>query len=68
MPQVGALWDEADVVIAIGSDLDGIMTQNWRMPQPPALVAINVDAADATKNYRVDVLVVARRRGAAARR
>ena len=56
--QVGALWDEADVVLAIGSDLDGMMTQNWLMPQPPTLIAINVDAADAGKNYRCDLVLV----------
>ena len=33
----GALWDEADVVVAVGSDLDGMMTQNWRQPPPPRL-------------------------------
>ena len=33
-------------------------TQNWRMPQPPALLAINVDAADAAKNYRPDHVLV----------
>jgi acetolactate synthase-1/2/3 large subunit len=54
---VGDLWDAADAVLAIGSDMDGTTTQNWRQPQPPTLVAINVDAADAAKNYRVDVLV-----------
>lgn len=54
-PAVGALWDEADVVLAIGSDLDGMTTQNWLQPQPPALIAINVDPADATKNYACDV-------------
>jgi thiamine pyrophosphate-dependent acetolactate synthase large subunit-like protein len=54
---VGALWDAADVVVAIGSDLDGTTTQNWRQPQPPVLVAVNVDGADARKNYRVDVLL-----------
>jgi thiamine pyrophosphate-dependent acetolactate synthase large subunit-like protein len=58
VPAVGALWDEADLVIAIGSDLDGMATQNWRMPQPPALLAINVDAADAAKNYRPDHVLV----------
>jgi thiamine pyrophosphate-dependent acetolactate synthase large subunit-like protein len=47
VPEVGALWDEADVVVAIGSDFDGMMTQGWKMPQPPHLVAINVDARDA---------------------
>jgi thiamine pyrophosphate-dependent acetolactate synthase large subunit-like protein len=54
-PQVGALWDEADVVLAIGSDFDGTMTQNWQMPQPPTLIAVNLDEADANKNYRSDL-------------
>src|SRR4051812_5075490 len=53
----GALWDEADVVVAIGSDLDGVQTQNFLMPQPPGLIAINLDGADAAKNYRVDCLL-----------
>src|SRR5205085_1407317 len=33
----GRLWDEADAIVAIGSDLDGVMTQNFALPQPPAL-------------------------------
>jgi thiamine pyrophosphate-dependent acetolactate synthase large subunit-like protein len=53
----GKLWDEADVVLAIGSDLDGIQTQNFAMPQPPALIAVNLDPQDAGKNYRVDHLL-----------
>jgi thiamine pyrophosphate-dependent acetolactate synthase large subunit-like protein len=57
VPEVGALWDEADVVVAIGSDLDGMMTQGWKQPQPPHLVAVNVDAADASKNYLPDVVL-----------
>jgi thiamine pyrophosphate-dependent acetolactate synthase large subunit-like protein len=59
VPQVGALWDEADLVVAIGTDFDGMMTQAWKQPQPPHLVAINVDPADASKNYRPDVLLEA---------
>ena len=59
VPEVGTLWDEADVVVAIGSDLDGMMTQNWRMPQPPHLVAVNLDAEDASKNYLPDVVLEA---------
>ena len=35
-------------------------TQNWLQPQPPRLVAVNVDPADAAKNYRVDAVVRAR--------
>ena len=67
VPQVGALWDEADVVIALGSDLDGMMTQGWKQPQPPHLIAINVDPADAAKNYLPDVLLEADAAEAAAR-
>ena len=56
-PAVGALWDDADVVVAVGSDFDGMMTQNWAMPAPPELIAVNVDAADATKNYDATVVL-----------
>jgi thiamine pyrophosphate-dependent acetolactate synthase large subunit-like protein len=59
VPEVGALWDEADVVVAVGSDFDAMMTQGWKMPQPPHLVALNVDPTDASKNYRPDVVVEA---------
>jgi len=56
--EVGALWDEADVVLAIGTDFDGTNTQNWQMPQPRALIAVNVDEADANKSYVCDVTLV----------
>ena len=59
MPEAGLLWDEADVVVAIGSDFDGMMTQNWRMPAPEHLIAVNVDAIDASKSYEPEVLIVA---------
>jgi thiamine pyrophosphate-dependent acetolactate synthase large subunit-like protein len=49
--EVGVLWDEADLVVSIGSDLDGMMTQNWLMPAPPELISINVDELEANKNY-----------------
>jgi len=57
LPEVGALWDEADAVVVVGSDLDGMTTQNWAMPRPPKLVAINLDPADAAKNYGADVII-----------
>jgi thiamine pyrophosphate-dependent acetolactate synthase large subunit-like protein len=59
VPAVGALWDEADCVVAIGSDLDAMMTQGWAMPQPPGLVAVNLDLDDASKNYQPDAPVLA---------
>jgi thiamine pyrophosphate-dependent acetolactate synthase large subunit-like protein len=57
--EVGALWDEADVVLAVGTDFDGMMTQGWKQPQPPHLISLNVDPADAAKNYLPDVLLEA---------
>jgi len=66
VPEAGGLWDEADLIVAIGSDLDGMMTQGWKQPQPPHLVAINVDPTDASKNYRPDIVVEADARAAAA--
>jgi acetolactate synthase-1/2/3 large subunit len=59
VPEVGALWDEADAVLAVGSDFDGMMTQGWKQPQPPHLISVNVDPADAAKNYLPDVLLEA---------
>jgi thiamine pyrophosphate-dependent acetolactate synthase large subunit-like protein len=53
----GRLWDEADTVLAIGSDLDGVQTQNFAQPQPPKLVAINLDPAEPATNFRVDLLL-----------
>ena len=67
MAQAGELWDEADVVIAIGTDFDGMMTQAWKQPQPPHLIAVNVDPADAAKNYLPDVLLEADAADATAR-
>jgi thiamine pyrophosphate-dependent acetolactate synthase large subunit-like protein len=57
--EVGGLWDEADAVLAAGTDFDGMMTQGWKQPQPPHLVSVNVDPADAAKNYLPDVLLEA---------
>jgi thiamine pyrophosphate-dependent acetolactate synthase large subunit-like protein len=57
LPKTGALWDQADVVVSIGSDLDGMNTQNWLHPHPPTLVAFNIDPDDAAKNYTPDLVV-----------
>ncbi len=57
LPECGKLWDAADVVLAVGTDFDGMMTQNWAQPAPAKLVVLNIDAADGTKNYPADVVV-----------
>jgi thiamine pyrophosphate-dependent acetolactate synthase large subunit-like protein len=57
-PEVGALWDEADLVIAIGTDFDGTTTQNWALPKPRRLLAVNVDEQDAAKSYSPELTLV----------
>jgi thiamine pyrophosphate-dependent acetolactate synthase large subunit-like protein len=41
-PEAGALWDDADVVLVVGSDLDAMNTQGFRQPRPPTLVTIDL--------------------------
>ncbi len=58
LPSVGALWDEADAVLAVGTDFDGMMTQNWAMPAPARLVSINVLRSEIDKAYPAEVALV----------
>jgi acetolactate synthase-1/2/3 large subunit len=58
-PEVIELVARADLAIVIGSDLDYMNTMGWQLPLPAARVAINVDAADATKNIEIDAVVEA---------
>lgn len=53
-PQVTALIRQAGCTIAIGSDLDAMNTMAWKLPLPAPRFAINVDTADATKNYEME--------------
>jgi acetolactate synthase-1/2/3 large subunit len=63
MPSVGALWDEADLVIAIGDELDGMVTQNFLQPQPPTLISAGRPTAnyDASDIYDVRNLIAEQR-------
>lgn len=55
-PEAGGLWDAADVVLVLGSDLDAMNTQGFRQPQPKMLVSIGFGAQ---VNYRCDLTVQA---------
>ncbi|MEE8600995.1 thiamine pyrophosphate-binding protein [Euzebya tangerina] len=57
LPAVGALWDKADLVIAVGTDFDEQSTQGLRLPEPANLIAINIDPVDAGRHYRPGVLL-----------
>jgi thiamine pyrophosphate-dependent acetolactate synthase large subunit-like protein len=40
--EAGELWDAADVVLVVGSDLDAMNTQGFRQPRPPRLLSIDL--------------------------
>jgi thiamine pyrophosphate-dependent acetolactate synthase large subunit-like protein len=57
-PEIAELIGSADVLVAVGTNFDGMMTRNWSMPMPEKLVALNCDATDMTKNYAPTVAVL----------
>lgn len=40
-PEVAELVASADVLLAVGTDFDGMTTRNGRMPVPPTIVSVN---------------------------
>jgi thiamine pyrophosphate-dependent acetolactate synthase large subunit-like protein len=58
-PEATELLARADLLVAIGTALDGPSTMNWRLPLPERLIAINADPVDADKNYPATVAIVA---------
>jgi len=40
--EAGQLWDEADLVVVLGSDLDAMNTQGFRQPRPPWVVTVDL--------------------------
>jgi acetolactate synthase-1/2/3 large subunit len=51
-------WQQADAVLAVGTDLDEIASAGWTMPTPHDLIQIDVDAAQVGRNYPVAVGLV----------
>ncbi|WP_230992671.1 thiamine pyrophosphate-binding protein [Streptomyces endocoffeicus] len=57
-PEVADLVARADLLLAVGTDFDGMMTRHWRMPLPRTLAVIDCSAEELTKNYQPDVCVL----------
>ncbi|NJC71413.1 thiamine pyrophosphate-binding protein [Planosporangium thailandense] len=57
-PEVARLIAEADLLLVVGSDLDGMMTRNWQMPVPDRIAIVNCAAEDLSKNYQPAVAVL----------
>ncbi|NMH90282.1 thiamine pyrophosphate-binding protein [Pseudonocardia bannensis] len=56
-PEVAALIGSADVLLAVGGDLDGMNTRNWTMPRPPRLVTVDPVAPADPPEWTADVAV-----------
>lgn len=54
-PEVTRLISNADAMLVVGSDLDGMNTQGWRLPLPRPRVVINVANEDLRRNYAAQV-------------
>ena len=50
-PEVEDLLSSADVLLAIGTDFDGMMTKNATLRLPPAIVDVNVDPDRTSFGY-----------------
>jgi len=57
-PRVAAAIAAHDVLLVIGDDLHGMTTRNWRMPVPPAIVAITDDSDASLGDYPLAARVV----------
>jgi len=58
-PEVTKLLSSADMILIVGSDLDAMNTEGWRIPLPRPRVSINTVAEDSRRNYASDVVVEA---------
>jgi len=49
-PEVNQLMAQADLLVVLGSDFDGMNTRNWNMPVPKNVVAINLHSEPIQTN------------------
>ncbi len=56
-PAVADLIAQADLMLAVGTQFDGMTTRNWAMPVPPRLVLIDVAPERAAANYPPDAVI-----------
>lgn len=58
VPSFGPVFDDADVVLAVGTRFQGGATRNWSMKLGKKLVHIDADPGVINRNYHADVAVV----------
>ncbi|MEY3277783.1 MAG: hypothetical protein RLZZ426_269, partial [Actinomycetota bacterium] len=56
-PEVESLFANADALVVIGSDLDGMNTKNWNLPWPSKIVVINIEPTVVLRNIEATVVI-----------
>lgn len=56
-PEAQALYDRADLMVAVGTRFRGNETRNNAMPLPRPLVQVDADPTQAGRNYPVDMFI-----------
>jgi acetolactate synthase-1/2/3 large subunit len=49
--------DAADVVVALGTDFDGVTTAGWSLRMGDALIHVNIDPGEFDRAYEADVAI-----------
>jgi len=55
-PEAGALLEQADLLVILGSSFDGMNTKNWRIPLPPRRAALTLGSL-ITETVDLDCLI-----------
>ncbi|MFB6121402.1 MAG: thiamine pyrophosphate-binding protein [Halobacteriaceae archaeon] len=50
--------DAADVVLAVGTDFDGVTTDSWSLPMGDTLIHVTLDPDDVDAGYEADVPIL----------
>ena len=53
-PEVAEMIGAAEVLLAVGGDLDGMNTRNWTMPRPPVLITVDPAAPQDAPEWTAD--------------
>jgi acetolactate synthase I/II/III large subunit len=48
----------ADVVLALGTDFDGVTTAHWDIPLGETLIHVNMDSNDVNTGYEADIAII----------
>ena len=56
-PEISNLFSQADLLIVIASELDGMNTKNWKLPWPPKIAIIDAAPAKPAANSGASLIL-----------